>query len=71
MSTANIDKIRQSFQRERTVGREGKGYDKFEQLETTDDDKGEPMISQGGIKRDGLTVFNIFCYSVGHVYNDF
>lgn len=31
----------------------------------------EPLISYGGIKRDGITRINMSAYAVGHVYNDF
>jgi hypothetical protein len=31
----------------------------------------EPLMSRGGIKRDGITRINMSAYAVGHVYNDF
>lgn len=31
----------------------------------------EPLISKGGLIRDGMNTMNMSAYAVGHVYNDF
>jgi hypothetical protein len=69
MSSDSQDSLGQSTGRRgqmRNTIAEGKGN-----INTTTLAEQEPLISQGGIKRDGITRINMTAYAVGHVYNDF
>lgn len=67
MSMYSDDKVRSSF------GKKGINEQSTNKFEDIDVDTGEeePLISHGGIKRDGMKPINMAAYAVGHVYNDF